>query len=220
VTIEHISAFKPGLTLENNGYYTMSQIKEEGVNYPWFVPTVLPSESGAIFRVNVRETQPSPITISSFMIGTNVAEDKHSLGNLSLLTFQEPQNPTDPIETPLTIGSAQYLILVVDDKSAVNLYHQVKIVINNTENSFVYRIPQDTSADIYYFIDTNWYGQGNQSTEKIPVDCTLIDSTNNSVVIFGDDEDYGDDNTPNNQISTSFVNLRKDLYTFDFGMQP
>lgn len=197
----------------------MTQIKEEGTNYPWFVPTVLPSESGAIFRVNVRNTQPSPITINSFMIGTNVAQDKRSFQDLNILTFSEPQNPTDPIETPLTITPSAYLILVYNDKTTVNLYHQVKILVNNSSTDLVYRVAQDTNADIYYMIDTNWYGTGNQ-TEPIPVDCTLIDSTNNSVVVFGDDEDYGDDNVQNNSVSSSFVNLRKDLYTLDFGMEP
>lgn len=225
VNIEHVTAFKPGVILSNNGYYAMTQIQEQGVQYPWYIPTIVPEEQQSIanFKIDVNAINASPISIKSFMIGTNVQYDKHDLSTLSLLSFDDvqPTPGSDVIEKPLTIGSSQYLILVYDDKTAVSLYHQVKILVNNTESSFTYRVAQDTGADIYYWIDTNWYGgDASQGNEKIPIECTLIDSTNNSVVQFGDDEDYGDDDTPNNQVSTSFVNLRKDIYTFEFGMQP
>lgn len=224
VTIAHRTAFKPGVILSNNGYYAMTQIREQGAEYPWFVPTIVPEDQQSLanFKINVNASQASPISITSFMIGSNVQNDKHDLSTLSLLSFDnvQPSPESDVIERSLPIGPAQYLILVYDDKTAVSLYHQVKILVNNTDSNFPYRIAQDTGADIYYWIDTNWYGTGEQATEKIPVECTLIDSTNNSVVQFGDDEDYGDDDVPNNQISTSFVNLRKDIYTFEFGMQP
>lgn len=202
----------------------MREVQEEGAPYPWYVATIVPDseQAAANFKIDVNAINASPISISAFMIGSNSNEDKHTLSTLSLLSFDnvQPTPGSDVIERSLTIGPSQYLILVYDDKTAVSLYHQVKILVNNTSEDFPYRVAQDTGADIYYWIDTSWYGSGSQSTEKIPIECTLFDSTNNSAVQFGDDEDYGDDDTPNNQVSTSFVNLRKDIYTFEFGMQP
>lgn len=200
----------------------MTQTQEQGTQYPWFVPTIVPEEQQSIanFKIDVNASQASPITISSFMIGSNVQNDKHTFDTLTLLTFPESQDPSVTPQRELTIGAEQYLILVYNDTTAVNLYHQVKIVVNNTDTNFTYAVNKDDSADIYHWIDTNWYGgDASQGNEKIPIDCTLIDNTNNSVVVFGDDEDYGEDSTQHNQVSTSFVNLRKDIYTFDFGMQ-
>lgn len=200
----------------------MREEQEQGAPYPWYIPTIVPDENASIanFKIDVNASQASPITISSFMIGSNAQNDKHALDTLTLLTFPESQEPNVTPKRELTIGPENYLILVYNDTTAVNLYHQVKIVVNNTDSNLNYEINKDDNADIYHWIDTNWYGgDDSQGNEKIPIDCTLIDNTNNSVIIFGDDEDLGEDETPHNQVSTSFVNLRKDIYTFDFGMQ-
>ena len=197
----------------------MREIQEQGAPYPWYVPINVPDneQSTANFKIQVSD----PITtIKSYMIGTNIQHDSHLLSELQLANYEiDPDHPNDPPIKRLILTPQTYAFIIYLDKTAVTLYNKIKVVVNNLDNDFTYDLEQHSDTDIYYLIDTNYYGDGNQN-KTLPVEFTLIDSTNNSTVVFGDDDDYGEDNTPHNQLSTSFINLRKDLFTFDFGMQP
>lgn len=190
----------------------MREVQEQGAPYPWYVPINVPDNEQATANFKIQVDQPSQITIGSFMVGTNT-QNKHLLNEFNTITFEPNTDSRQVVITP-----ESYSILICVDTTAVNLYHEVKIIVNNTQNDFRYNIPKDDECVYHYFNDVSWVGEAEHS--PIPVDCTLIDSTNNSAIIFGDDEDVGDDSTPNNQVSFSFVNLRKDLYGFDFGMEP
>lgn len=197
----------------------MTQVQEQGVQYPWFVPTIIPDEQQANANFKIQVANPIT-TIKSYMIGTNIQHDSHLLSELQLATYEtDPEHPNDPPIKRLLLSPQTYAFVIYLDKTAVTLYNKIKVIVNNLDNDFTYDLEQHSDTDIYYLIDTSYYGNGD-NTKPLPVEFTLIDSTNNSTVVFGDDDDYGEDDTPHNQLSTSFINLRKDLFTFDFGMQP
>lgn len=196
--------------MTDNGYYAMVQNVNPDTNVNQFTPTIVPDNQQSIanFRVNVDKIQ----TISSFIIGVegeiNIEDDEREISSLTLVTA----------DTPITVTPADYVFILTIDKREDRYFNEIFVGVNNSNGDIEFEIGLDPNYDKYYLVDTSWVGPG--QGVKIPIQCNLVTPQGEVVVSFGDDEDYGDDNVPNNSYSTSMIRLKKTLYQFDFGMQP
>lgn len=194
-------------TVTHDGYYAMRQIVENGVNY--YKPFLVSDSEQGTANIEVRTKE----TLNAFCLGKegniNVQDDKRQFTELTLLTAN--QN--------VTVNSGSYIIIITKDETQNGLFNQIYIGVNNTDTTETIPITVEQNKTKRYLVETSWVGNGDQGV-KIPTQCYLYNDRNTISLIFGDDENLGDDGVPDNQFSTAIIHLLKSKYELDFGMEP
>ena len=192
----------------------MRQVVEKGVNY--FKPFPVSDSEQGTANIEVRTVE----TLNAFCLGKegniNVQDDKRQFTELTIATA-DPQNPNDPLQ--ITVHPGSYIIIITKNNGQNDLFDEIYIGVNNGAIDAIVPIYIEANKVKRYLVETSWVGNGNQGV-KIPTQCYLYNDKNIISLIFGDDENTGDDEIPDNNYSTSFIRLLKSKYELDFGMEP
>lgn len=192
----------------------MRQIVDKGVNY--YKPFIVSDSEQGTANIEVRTKE----TLNAFCLGKegniNVQDDKRQFSELTIATAN-PQNPNDPVQIRVNPGS--YIVVVTKNNGQNDLFDEIYIGVNNGAVDAVVPIYIEANKVKRYLLETSWVGNGGQGV-KIPTQCYLYNDRNTISLIFGDDENTGDDEIPDNNYSTTFIRLLKSKYELDFGMEP
>lgn len=185
----------------------MRQVVENNVKY--YKPFLVSDSEQGTANIEVRTVE----TLGAFCLGKegniNVEDDKMQFSELTLVTTN----------VNATINPGSYIIVVTKDDTQNSLFNEIYIGVNNGAADAVVPISVEANKVKRYSVVTNWTGNGNQGV-KIPTQCYLYNDRNTISLIFGDDENTGDDEIPDNNYSTAFIRLLKSKYSLDFGMEP
>lgn len=192
----------------------MRQIVENGVNY--FKPFLVSDSEQGTANIEVKTVE----TLGAFCLGKegniNVQDDKKSFDALTIATA-DPQHPNDPLQ--ITVNPGSYIIIITKNNGQNDLFDEIYIGVNNGAIDAIVPIYIEANKVKRYLVVSDWIGNGNQGV-KIPTQCYLYNDKNIISLIFGDDENTGDDEIPDNNYSTTFIRLLKSKYELDFGMEP
>lgn len=192
----------------------MRQVVQNNTNY--YEPFLVSDSEQGTANIEVRTVE----TLGAFCLGKegniNVTDDKVQFSELTIAT-PDPQNPNEPLGILVNPGS--YIVVITQNNADNKLFNEIYIGVNNSEANATVPITIEENKVKRYLVVSDWIGSAGQTT-AIPTQCYLYNDKNTISLIFGDDENMGDDNIPDNQFSTAIIQLLKSKYVLDFGMEP